>query len=117
MTDEDLIEKAARAAYAAVYGYEPQAFDPGEGHDEDWRAIARAALAVFKKAHGATDDEREALVGILHRAVHPHSAVHPHVRLVDLTEDELGDTYLRADAILAAGFRRAALDKEGSDET
>lgn len=58
MTNEKLIEEAAKAIQALDFP------DHGIGWDESteyYRESARAALAVFEKAHTPTDDEREAL--------------------------------------------------------
>ncbi|WP_406245831.1 hypothetical protein ACI7YT_12385 [Microbacterium sp. M] len=63
-TREELIEEAAMAIIDAKY--------PGigwgalsEAARERRRKQARAALAVFEKAHAPTDDEREALASLL----------------------------------------------------
>ena len=61
MTDERLIEEAAKAIRNAGGGV-PFAWESlPEGHREYRRTQARAALAVFEAAHAPTDDEREAL--------------------------------------------------------
>ncbi|MFJ4173378.1 hypothetical protein [Microbacterium sp. NPDC089696] len=57
MTDERLIEEAAKAIYAdyvARYPEEPPMYHAGPGQPV-WRHIARAALAVFEKAHTPTN--------------------------------------------------------------
>ena len=53
MTDEKLIEEAAKAIYDAAWqGFEGEVFSD---------VYARIAFAVFEKAHAPTDDAREAL--------------------------------------------------------
>jgi len=69
MTDEKLIEEAAKAIFEADPPNNPHGpnsdlvFDEPYTRDHSARARkhARAALAVFEKAHTPTDDEQEAL--------------------------------------------------------
>lgn len=61
--NEKLIEEAAKA----IRGVRTVTFRGEDGYlsvgSADSETIARAALAVFEKAHTPTDDEREALRG------------------------------------------------------
>lgn len=45
--NEALIDEAAAEIYGAVFGHVPEAFEPDAL--EDWRQVARAAFAVFRK--------------------------------------------------------------------
>lgn len=62
MTDEKLIEEAAKAIRDADNGFDFNAFGIKD-RDERWlRSLATAALSVFEKAHAPTDDERRGLI-------------------------------------------------------
>jgi hypothetical protein len=102
VTDEKLIEEAAKAVYNndPSWGYVYE--DDHSEHAADWedlgddlrdkfRTIASGVLAVFGKAHTPTDDEREALFRALDGLV-PDGIDHRDA----------------VDAVLAAGFRRTA---------
>ena len=65
MTDDRLIEEAAKAIYET--GVSSNFEDAAEWEREIALEEARAALAVFEKAHAPTDDEREALLSALDR--------------------------------------------------
>lgn len=59
MTNDKLIEEAAKALYFEDCGVAALGDDA-----EPFREMARAAFAVFEKAHAPTDDEREALARV-----------------------------------------------------
>lgn len=104
MTDNTDREKLIEEAAKAMHGDD---IDKGRAGDDytsmnletlDWyRDNARAALAVFEKAHTPTEDEREALL----RAI--EGVTYGMGRLVGAPAAKL------ANAILAAGFRRTAV--------
>jgi len=143
MTDrEKLIEEAAKAILVASHGED---YDEWESslERELYRKRARAALAVFDKAHTPTDDERQQLDDIMAEA----DGYWPPARALILerfrrpdpvSDDEQealaqaifdrshapddalnlwdGDIGKLADAILAAGFRRSEVPDPSAEE-
>lgn len=114
MNRKELIEEAAKAMQHDIYPGAPTWGGVAEGIREDWRNSARAALAVFEKAHAPTlhdlddviedlgidlsddaptDDEREALVEAIDDVLVRWGEQSP-------------SPYEVADGVLAAGFRR-----------
>lgn len=90
MTDERLIEEAAKAIEKVPYH---------AWHDvtrEGARELARTALAVFEKAHAPTDDER-VLSTVIEDAIERWGDEYPTPQVA---------TYVSA-AVRAAGFRRS----------
>ena len=91
MTDnEKLIEEAATAMWA-----DPEQWATiTEPVRDDFRGMARSALAVFEKAHTPTDDEREALARVAAK--------------IERVPDSDAVTIDKADAriLVAAGFCR-----------
>lgn len=60
--NEKLIEKAAKEIIEADDTFEWDGVEDANAYANNWsHALARAALAVFEKAHTPTDDEREAM--------------------------------------------------------
>lgn len=112
MTDERLIEEAAKAIWIARHADGDlkwgevawsELTTPDDWSEEALEAVeqARAALAVFEAAHAPTDDEREAL----DRIIEPYFD-----RAVDYDDGSRDDEGLRDD-ILAAGFRRSEVSR------
>lgn len=114
MTDENLIEEAAKAAYEGAFlKHAPEEVDRWEdlladNHPavESWRDVARLVLAVFEKAHaptvaeGTTDDEWEAMLESI-------EAGKAYYAREDIPEDGLSEAEQIADFLTDAGFRRA----------
>lgn len=112
MTDERLIEKAAKAIFAEEQCDSKQKRNAdsinenwdnrlGDADKGEYRSFARAALAVFEKAHTPTDDER----GDRSRLITIINEIQSH------------DPFVISDAVLAAGFgfRRSEPQGEPSD--
>jgi len=112
-SNEKLIEEAAKAIWSATDALTWE--QTSEDMRESCRVEARAALAVFEKAHTPTGDEREALEAALF--------------YVDLTGAKvfrwadprvvLGDDSFASEmipAILAAGFRRSEVPEPSAEE-
>lgn len=99
--NEKLIEEAAAAAQEATrQKHRPTWRKLPEYVKENYRAHARAALAVFEKAHNPTVDEREALETVIA------------VTWRDMYSTPTDRDF--ADAILAAGFRRSEVPESSA---
>jgi hypothetical protein len=99
--DPKLIEEAAKAIYVERWG---SGAGWERGSRKPYRKQARAALAVFEKAHTPTDDEREALL----RAMRAGWAKRQEWwTTTEAPADAPTNDEFLADAILTAGFRRS----------
>jgi hypothetical protein len=101
MTDEELIEAAAKAMQERMTW--PSLHWPSVNsiqHDDVAKALAVAALEVFREALKPTGDEREALADAFARVWVDH----------DVESGDIPSDYEMADAAFAAGFTRARQD-------
>lgn len=105
MTDnEKLIEEAAKAIMEASHGEGEWEFrEPME--EELYLRRARAALAVFEKAHTPSDDEREALEEALR-----------YLDALNADRQIWYDDYSKLHDLVSAGFRRSEVAPEPSAE-
>lgn len=100
MTDRKLVDELEKAL-------RDEAYDGGFGYmgEEQFRAyvrtLAETAAEVFEKVHTPTDDEREALAGLI-----ADGEAHPSFPRPERVKPFAHD-YRAADLVIAAGFRRS----------
>lgn len=100
MTDEKLIEEAAKAIWeeSTDFGRKSRWEDEPDWTFDEYANMARAAFAVFEKAHAPTDDDRMAIADEISGIAVGEGYYSQTIGINAALE--------AADAVLAAGFRR-----------
>lgn len=105
-TREELIEEAAKAIFGVNNRLDSTQW-PRSSYQAVYRERARAALAVFEKAHAPTDDEREALDRAV-RGVTWNASNYPHRAQPHILGADIGPLTTKiVEAVESAGFRRS----------